>query len=177
MSLKHKSRKLRPGKRKTSSPNARLSKSTKISKRKETRGNLTLHPVLWLALCSLKIAVFEVHASLKCLPQQSKLKSRICITKKEKRKKEKNNQLSGLTLHTTIYTSFKPSVAAFVFAIPPGILSYFWFTVSVWMEVLGGFHLPLPTTVAITHGSESKSGDSASCQPCLFHLYLQKLGK
>ena len=91
--------------------------------------------------------------------------------------KKRKKQLSGLTLQCTTCTSFRASVAALVCAIPPRIavllLAYF-------LGVNGsprGFHLALPTIAAITQGSKSKYGDSASCQPCLFHLYLQKLGK
>lgn len=48
------------------------------------RGGLALYLVVWLAMCLLKIAIFEVYASLKWNPWQPKLKSGACITKKRK---------------------------------------------------------------------------------------------
>ena len=42
---------------------------------------LALHLVLLLAMCVFKIAIFELSASVKWMPQQSKLKSGTCIMK------------------------------------------------------------------------------------------------
>lgn len=53
-------------KKKNSSPNGQLSRSTKISKTKEHGGGgigLALYLVMWLAVCLFQIALFEVDAS------------------------------------------------------------------------------------------------------------------
>ena len=50
-------------------------------------------------MCLLKIAIFEVYASLKQKPGQPKLKSGTCIIKKRK------TQLSRLTLHAYYFFS------------------------------------------------------------------------
>lgn len=48
-------------------------------------GGLGPCPSVWMAVCLSCIAVFEVGASLKWMPLQSKLKSGTWITKKKKR--------------------------------------------------------------------------------------------
>lgn len=79
---------------KTSSPKGQLRKSTKICNKKGASvlgGSLAPYLTPWLAMCLSEIASFEVDASLKWMPQQAKLKSGTCITKKK-------SQLSELTL-------------------------------------------------------------------------------
>ena len=82
--------KFKAGREKTSGPNGHLSKSTKISKAKETQWG----EVVWLfTQCSWQ-CVFLREPSLNWMPQQSK--SGTCTEQKEK------TQLSGLILYIFI---------------------------------------------------------------------------
>lgn len=89
MCLKHKSSNLKHGKgKRTSGPNGQLSKSAKTSKTKPGwgEGELALYLVMWLGMCLFKIykiAIFEVDASLKWMPEKSKFKSGTCITERK----------------------------------------------------------------------------------------------
>lgn len=97
VNIKIKSRNLKLRKKKrNSSSNDQLLKSTKISKTEETQWG----KMAWL-FSPVTGSVFrkkhiEGDASLKWMPQQSKLKSDNSITKKKKEEKEK---LSRFTLH------------------------------------------------------------------------------
>ena len=98
VNLKLKRRNLKPRKKKrNSSSNDQLLKSTKKSKTKETQwGKMAwlFSPVIGSVFRNKHI---EGDASLKWMPQQSKLKSDNSITKKKKKRKKK--QLSRFTLH------------------------------------------------------------------------------
>ena len=74
---------LRAGKEKTSGSDGQLSKSTKISKIKESQWEKTTGFALYLIVYLFEIC-FEVDASLKWMLWQSKLKSGTCIMKKKK---------------------------------------------------------------------------------------------
>lgn len=83
--LKHKSKNLKPGKRKKSVQMVSYQNQPRSQKQRSLNGEggLALYLILWLAVCSLDIAILEVDVSLKWILWQSKLKPGAGITKSQ----------------------------------------------------------------------------------------------
>lgn len=56
---------------------------------------------------------------------------------------------------------------------PPGMRYCFWFTILVRRGRFMGFHLALPTIMALTYGLEREHGDSES-DKCIYAKYASK---
>ena len=70
VNLKYQSGNLQQGRKKASGWNGQLLKSTKIFKQRSLSGGRppAFYLVIWLAMCILEIAIFELDASLKWMP-------------------------------------------------------------------------------------------------------------